>query len=69
MTKPNLKPIFHVMEEMGFRNFVIVGVDDEGVPAQLYKSTSPAGHRVLRAYAEDWCDEQAELSRKDAFGH
>lgn len=61
MAKPNLKPIFHLMDELGFNNFVIIAVDDGGVPAKLFRTTSPAGERVLRAFAEDWCDEQAEL--------
>ena len=50
-----------MMGELGFPNFALVAVDQEGVPAVLYRSNSPAGDRAVRAFMEDWLDQQAAL--------
>jgi hypothetical protein len=57
---PNLDPLFHVMGEFGFNTFLLVGLDNQGRPAVMCRSTSPASHRALRGYVDDWADMEME---------
>lgn len=56
MSKPNLNPIFHLMGEMEFPDFVLVAVDKHGEPITIWRQATSAGGRVVQAYMSDWLE-------------
>lgn len=58
MSKPNMNPVFHLMGEMEFQDFVICAIDRSGEPVVIYRYGSTAGERAAQGFLEDWLEKK-----------